>query len=266
MVLMVIEAHAGGRLLGRTHGDQQLQFQRLLELADRHHLASAAEERVACGSDPVGQPQFVRQALGLPGPSLPETGHLLGRADIDIFAHAERLQAIEMPGRLPPEAVAGHVEAQPAARDRAAARRQRIHGVAGGRGENQIGRGERGRPIAARLMAVGGSADFCFGSVQRADAAEQVGKALQIARLLQLVAAHDRGKPQHFRGGLAVARDKSRQALDHLFVERSTSVDAVDAHRPEQRRGERFERIARLRGGFPRRVADVHAARPALRS
>ena len=136
MVLMVIEAHAGGRLLGRMHGDQQLEFQRLLELADRHYLAGAAEERVVCGSDPVRQPQLVRQALGLPGPTLPETGHLPGRTDIDVFAHAERLQAIEMPGRLAPEAIAGYIEPQPAARDRAAARRQRIHRIAGGRGEH----------------------------------------------------------------------------------------------------------------------------------
>ena len=150
--------------------------------------------------------------------------------------------------------------------DIAAAGRDRIDGIAGGRRQHEVGRRQRCGPIAALVEAAYGLVNFAFGAVQAADAAEQVGKALQIARLLQLVAAHDRGKPQHFRGGLAVARDKSRQALDHLFVERSTSVDAVDAHRPEQRRGERFERIARLRGGFPRRVADVHAARPALRS
>ena len=47
MVLMVVEAHAGGRLLRRAHRDQQLELERLLDLVDRHQLAGAAEERIA---------------------------------------------------------------------------------------------------------------------------------------------------------------------------------------------------------------------------
>ena len=48
IVKMVIKAHASGRLVGRVRRDEQLEFQRLLELADRHYLAGSAEERVAC--------------------------------------------------------------------------------------------------------------------------------------------------------------------------------------------------------------------------
>ena len=47
MVAMIVEAHAGGRLLGRMQRHQQLELQRLLDLADRHHLAGAAEEGIA---------------------------------------------------------------------------------------------------------------------------------------------------------------------------------------------------------------------------
>src|SRR5207302_1441324 len=47
VVLVIVEAHAGGRLLRRADRDQQLELEGLLDLVDRHQLAGAAEERIA---------------------------------------------------------------------------------------------------------------------------------------------------------------------------------------------------------------------------
>ena len=63
MVLVVVEAHAGGRLLGRAHRHQQLELQRLLDLAHRHHLAAAAEERIAGHVDAVAAGPAGRRCL-----------------------------------------------------------------------------------------------------------------------------------------------------------------------------------------------------------
>ena len=38
MIAVIIEAHAGGRRLGRAHRDQQLELQRLLDLRDGGEL------------------------------------------------------------------------------------------------------------------------------------------------------------------------------------------------------------------------------------
>src|SRR5580704_16588267 len=47
MVAVIVEAHARGRLFLRVHRNEQLEFQRLLDLAHRHQLAAATEERIA---------------------------------------------------------------------------------------------------------------------------------------------------------------------------------------------------------------------------
>ena len=56
MVAVIVEAHAGGRLLGGAHRNEQLELQRLLDLAHRHQLAAAAEERITRGSMRQGRP------------------------------------------------------------------------------------------------------------------------------------------------------------------------------------------------------------------
>src|SRR5271165_1855294 len=180
MVEMVIEADTGGRLLGRAHRDQQFEFQRLLELTDRHYLTCPTEERIARGRDLVREPQLISQLLSALDPALSELGDLPGGGDADIFAHAERLQAIEIPGGFAPEAIASNIESQPADRHRTTARHQRVNRVTSGRRKDQIGRCQRSGPIATRLELVGGRTYFGFRPVQGADTAEQIGEALQV--------------------------------------------------------------------------------------
>ena len=47
VVEMAVEAYTRGGLLRRTHRNQQLEFQGLLELAYRHYLPGPTEEGVA---------------------------------------------------------------------------------------------------------------------------------------------------------------------------------------------------------------------------
>src|SRR5262245_48710240 len=55
VIAVVVEAHARGRLLRGAYRDQQLELQRLLDLADRQDLAAATEERIARLIDTVGE-------------------------------------------------------------------------------------------------------------------------------------------------------------------------------------------------------------------
>jgi len=114
MVAVIIEAHACRRLLFRTQRDQKFEFQRLLLLADRLHLADAAKERIARIIDPEGQAEVARDGLRPHHPALAKFGHVVGAADADIFTHPEGLQPVEMAGRLVAEAVGRDVEAQAA--------------------------------------------------------------------------------------------------------------------------------------------------------
>ena len=83
--------------------------------------------------------------------------------------------------------------------------------------------------------------------MQRAGAADEIREALQIAVALEVAAAHDGREAEHFGAGLAMAGDQRAEALDHVFVKCGTGVDAVGAHRAEQRLAQR--RLAIAGGG-----------------
>ena len=116
----------------------------------------------------------------------------------DEFAHAKGLEAVEVRRRLVSETIRRDIEQPSFIRHRAALRRDGIDRVTGGRREHEVGRGQGLGPVAAVLEAFDGGADVALGAVQRADAAKQIGKALEISRFLQLLAAHHRRKAEHF--------------------------------------------------------------------
>ncbi|MHC2366478.1 hypothetical protein ACVIQT_001116 [Bradyrhizobium diazoefficiens] len=102
--------------------------------------------------------------------------------------------------------------------------------------------------------------------MQAADASEQVRKALEIAGLLELGAAHHRWEAQRFGAGFAMAGDQRGEPLDDALIERGAGVDTVRAHAVEQLVGEMIERIGDLRRGV-RRVGEnsnVHVRLPAI--
>ena len=178
MVAVIVEAHAGGRLFLRAQRHEQFELQRLLLLADRLHLADAAEEGIVGIVDAEGKPEVARDRLRLDHPAFAEIRHIFRAADADIFAHPERLQPVEMARRLVPETIGGDVKAQAALRQRAPRGRNRIDRIAGGRRQHEVGRRERRGPVAAGIEAADGLVDLALGAVQSADAAEQVRKAL----------------------------------------------------------------------------------------
>ena len=59
--------------------------------------------------------------------------------------------------------------------------------------------------------------------MQAADAAEQIGKALQIAGFFQLPAVHHRRKAHHLGAGFAMPRDQGGEPLDHVLVKRGSA-------------------------------------------
>src|ERR1700734_726323 len=122
MVAVIVEAHARGRLLGGAYRNEQFELQGLLDLAHRHQLAAAAEERIARGIDAPRQAQLLGKTRRPRHPGAAEFIDLFGRADADILSHAKRLQAVEILRRLAAEAIAGDVEDEPPRRPVAAAR------------------------------------------------------------------------------------------------------------------------------------------------
>ncbi len=177
----------------------------------------------------------------------------LGRADEDEFAHAERLQAVDVARRLAAEAVGGDVEDQPVARDGAASRGQRIDRIAGRRREHEVARLEAVGPGAARLEALDRRADRRVAAAERADAAEQMRKALQIAGLLDQRAADDRREANDLGARVARAVDQRAEPVDDLLIGAGAAVDAVDAGRMEQRLEDLFRESLRAgRGDWAR--------------
>jgi hypothetical protein len=85
--------------------------------------------------------------------------------------------------------------------------------------------------------------DFPFGAVQAADAAEQVGKAFEIAGFLQLAAVHDRRKAHHLGARFAIARDQIKQPIHNLLVGAAAAVEAVDTGGQQQFGGQQAHRI-----------------------
>lgn len=52
---------------------------------------------------------------------------------------------------------------------------------------------------------------------------------------LKMRTAHDRWKAKDFRARIAIARDKSAQALKHMFVKFCAGIDARDVHGTKKR-------------------------------
>src|SRR5262249_31356209 len=117
---MIVETHASGRLFGRAYRNEQLEFQRLLDLAHGHKLDAAAEESVARLIHAIRQSQLIGELLRADHPAFAEVCDLFGRTDTDILAHAERLQPVEIARRLAAKTIAGDVEQKPFGRQFAA--------------------------------------------------------------------------------------------------------------------------------------------------
>src|SRR5580704_3463407 len=234
MILMIVEAHAGGRALGGAQGDEELEFQRILQLADRHHLADAAEEGIARLIDLAGELELFGEREPAFHPALAKCRNLVPRADADIFAHAEGLQAIDGARGLMAEAVAGDVEIETARGNRAALRGDGIDRIASGGRQDEIGRCQRCGPVAAGIETLHGRTDIGVRPVQRADAAEEIGEALEIAGLLEMAAAHYRRESEDLRPLLPLTGDKGLELLYHILVEGGARIDAFGFHAAKQ--------------------------------
>src|SRR3954447_23179270 len=77
MLAVIIEAHAGRRLLFRAQRDQQFELELLLLLAHRLHLTDAAEERIAGIIDAEGETEIGRNRLRAHHPALAEIGDVV---------------------------------------------------------------------------------------------------------------------------------------------------------------------------------------------
>ena len=234
MVAMVIETHAGGRLLDRANGSQQFELQFLVDLLLAHQHAAASEEWITRSLDAIAQAQRIRDGRRLAYPALAKRLHAGGRSDEHIFAHAERLQPIDVARGFAAKAIAGDIELQAAGGKRTSRGGERVDRIAGRRRQNQIARRQSIGPFAARLEALERRADGALVPANPRHAAQEMRKALQIARLLDQRPAHHRWEPIHLSSRLAVARDQTGQRLDNGLVFAGACVDAVDACGMEQ--------------------------------
>jgi hypothetical protein len=230
--------HAVGASPGRTG----IELGGLLDLAHRQKLAGAAKERIAGRLDRVRQAQEIGEFRAARQPLLAERDHLIGRPHGDELAHPERLKAIDFLRGLMAEAVGGDIEHEAARRNAAARCHQRIERVTGGRRQHQVGRRRRRHPLFCAGAADRGP-DLALPAMQAADGAEQMRKAVQIARLLDMGAIGHRRKAQHFRAGRAQPRDQTGQPLHRQLEQLRSGAHAVDAARLEQRLQARAGRV-----------------------
>ncbi len=159
------------------------------------------------------------------------------RADADVFAHPERLEAVDVGAT----ARAGSSRRRrrtcsPAAGTAPRSAAMRIDRVAGGRRQHEIGGLQRVGPgLAALCEALHDAADVPLVAAKAADCAQQVREALQVAVPLQLGAAHHRRKAQHLGAGRPIGRDQRRQRFDHALVETGAGVNSVHAGLQKER-------------------------------
>ena len=135
------------------------------------------------------------------------------------------------------------IQAPLAAGRRAAGCDERVERIAGSWCQNKICSLELGDPFSPRLAALHEGANVRLVAMQTADAAKQMRKTLQIARLLKLPAAHDRRKPDDLRFRLAVPGDKVSQAVDYLLEGCGLGIDTAAIGRSEHDIGDRVDPI-----------------------
>ncbi len=196
VALVVVEGGDGGGI-GAADRDEDLELERLLALACRHHPAAATEERVARDVE-VRVEAESSQKLDRPvAPAVPPAGDGVGLSDPHHLALMKHLQAGGVAGRL----VAEHVGAAGVNRD--AARRQ--HSAPGDGGVDRVARGGHENEVAHRLMVapvlVAARPLLLLGRVrlralEAEDRAGEVRKRLQIAGGLELAARHERRKAE----------------------------------------------------------------------
>src|SRR5262245_41759044 len=85
MVTMIVETHAGGGLGFGSQRNQELEFKRLFNLADRHHLADAPEERIAGSFHLESETKAERNFLRTLDPARAKVHRVVRAADADIF-------------------------------------------------------------------------------------------------------------------------------------------------------------------------------------
>src|SRR5581483_11384201 len=202
------EAHARRRGFFRVHRDEQLELERLLDLVDGHELAGAAEEWIARRCQRERHAKLLGDLVRACLPALAECERRFRRADAHVLAHAERLHASELARGLATEAIRLDVDDHTAAWHVAALGDDRIHRVARGRREHEVGRRERIDPFLPRRLAFDERANARFGAGHRAHATQEVREALQVARLLDERTTHHRWEAEYLGARLTVARDQ----------------------------------------------------------
>ena len=214
VVLVVVEAHAGGRLSSERTGTSSSNFSACSHLAATAHLAAAAEERIAGQVDAVWfRPRSVGDALGACHPARRGT---LRSARAYRCGHI-RACGTTGSGRCRSRARGGSSRrrrrrVRPPCGTGAARGGDRIDRVAGGRRQHEIGGLDSASVQSLALVEAGDdAADVRSVAAEAADRAQQVREALQIAVALELGAAHHRREAHHLGAGRAMARDQRGQ-------------------------------------------------------
>ena len=181
MIAMVIETHAGRRLIGRAQGHQQLELQKLLDLTRRDEARGTAEERIARRGDAMRQAEPVGDVVGALEPAGAKIDDFSGRTHAHIFAHPEGLQPVDLKACLAAKTIGLDVEFEAAGWYRSARGGMGIKRIAGGRREHEVARTQCVRPILAGLASPDRRMNLRLLAVKAAYAAEEMREAHEIA-------------------------------------------------------------------------------------
>ena len=236
---------------------EHLELELLLALAGSEHPPAAPEERIGSYVQLDGEADRAQQLQRPLAPGVPPRVNLLGRPDADDLALVEHLKARGVPGRLVPEDIrAAGIHRDPAGRERPARRDRRVHRVAGGRGEHEVGHRLESAPVlvaAGEVVLLGG---FGLGPLEGEDAPGEVREGFEVADRLQVAPGKERREAHLLRRlGGGGSRYEVRDADAHVLEVSAAPIHAgharLDQQSPLHQLGEkrRLLRAARAKAG-----------------
>jgi len=226
--------HGGGA--GPRDLRQHLELELLLALAGREHATAAAEERVRRQIELHLQSQRAQQLERPLAPRIAPGLHDVGLAEAHDLALVEHLQSRRILGGLAPEHVrAARVDGHAASRQRPARGDRRIHRVARGGREHEIGHPLELAPVLVAARALALLRGLGFGALEGEDAASQMGEGPQIVDLLQIGPRQDRREAE-LLGPLDRDRagDEGGEALAHILEVPASTIHAGHARLDQQ--------------------------------
>src|ERR1019366_4159704 len=249
VVLVVVEGGHRGRL-GAGDLNDHLELELLLALAGREHAPGAPEERVRRDRELGVQPDLAQERGRAVAPHVAPGHDRVGLADAHDLALVEHLHPRGVARGLVAKHVgAARIDGHTARRELATGGDGRVHGVAGGWREHELGHRLELAPVVVPAGAVELLGGLAFAALERKDAAGEMREGLQVADRLEIASRKQRWKAQLLGLlGSAGPCDHVADAPAYLLEVRTAPIQAGHARLDQKASIEQLGEEGRLVG------------------